>query len=204
MHSPLHQWNRTIQTLLLIFITGLNTVYSQAIIHYFNGSGSPGKVYLEWQMVLGNTCDGIRILHSKDSIQFNEIGLIGGICGSKTETVKYNFTHETPVINGKNYYQLEFGNVLYSEVIQIELVHYSNGYQIRPHPINQNAQILFDGKDPPYRIEFINNQGTLIAKKTNGDTFFDIHAMDFIQNLMYFRIYNAKGLQLASGKIIIL
>lgn len=154
-------------------------------------------------MLLGSTCDGIRILHSTDSINFEEIGLIGGICGSKTESVKYEFTHKTPIANKINYYQLEFGNTFYSNIIQIELIAFDNGYQIRPHPIINQGKILFDGGREPFRLEIVDALGRLVHKEITHSSEFIIHTRDLPDHLLFFRILNEKGIVQAQGKLVV-
>lgn len=186
---------------LLVFLT-VSSVKSQAFLNYFTGTAAQDKVILEWQMLLGSTCDGIRILHSTDSLIFDEIGLIGGICGSKTESVKYEFIHKTAAINKINYYQLEFGNTFFSNVIQIELIAYDNGYQIRPHPIINTGKILFNGDGQTYHLELINTSGRVISRTESISSEFEIQTGNLSDQLLFFRILTEKGAVHAQGKLL--
>ncbi len=69
-----------------------------------------GKVYLNWSIVSGSTCNGIQIYRSTDSVMFTQVGNIPGICGSSSSAISYNFIDDNPVKNKVNYYRLELGN----------------------------------------------------------------------------------------------
>ena len=73
---------------VLFFIIPLLAVCSaqaQTVLNRFAVSENSGRVSLDWQIGAGNTCNGTIILHSIDSVEFNPIGEIVGICGSTTE-----------------------------------------------------------------------------------------------------------------------
>ncbi|MBK9108621.1 MAG: hypothetical protein IPM92_09715 [Saprospiraceae bacterium] len=81
----------------IILLFQVHCLISQNVLNYFNAIAVDKNILLEWQMTQGQTCDGIRILHSTDSISFIEIGFIGGICGGKIETVTYQFTQRSSI-----------------------------------------------------------------------------------------------------------
>ena len=64
-------------------------VNAQSVLNYFNAQVLNAQVVLNWEVRIGNTCDGIEIQHSTDSISFVKIGEIAGVCGSKIENIAY-------------------------------------------------------------------------------------------------------------------
>lgn len=106
------------------------------------------KVLLSWTVKTGNSCNGIRILHTLDSASFNEIGTIEGICGSTSAPTNYSFTHVYPIANAKNYYKLDFGGEGFSQTITVQYFDYSeNGYVLLPNPIQSDSKLYFNNEN---------------------------------------------------------
>ena len=104
---------KIIATHLFIFflIIGSNSLAQQnSILGSFYLFESNAKIYLNWSIVSGSTCNGIKIFRSIDSLNFYEIGKIEGICGNISAEQFYNFIDENPVKNKINFYKLELGN----------------------------------------------------------------------------------------------
>ncbi|MBK8955105.1 MAG: T9SS type A sorting domain-containing protein [Saprospiraceae bacterium] len=187
---------------LFICVALFHTIplHSQAVLNYFTATPSHREIILDWQMSLGQTCDGIRILHSTDSMHFQEIGFIGGICGSKTETVNYQFIHKTAKLNSINHYQLEFGNIGPGETVSVLLLDYSDGYIIYPHPIRTHALLSFPESDPNYQLLVYSARGQIINKLETDQNYFEISALHLPPGFYFFEIINGTGTRVASGK----
>ena len=106
------------------------------------------KVLLSWTVKTGNSCNGIRILHTLDSTSFNEIGTIEGVCGSTSAPTNYSFTHLHPIANAKNYYKLDFGGEGFSQIIAVNYFDFSeNGYVLLPNPIQFDSKLYFNNEN---------------------------------------------------------
>ena len=106
------------------------------------------KVLLSWTVKTGNSCNGIRILHTLDSASFSEIGTIEGICGSTSAPTNYSFTHVHPIANAKNYYKLDFGGEGFSQTIAVQYFDFSeNGYVLLPNPIQSDSKLYFNNEN---------------------------------------------------------
>lgn len=153
---------------------------------------SGGKVYITCIISAGNTCNGINVLRSTDSVEFSIIGNVSGVCGSNEFPITYDFVDENPLINKPIYYQLEFGGFAPTEIIRLLIIDYnSNGYQVRPHPANEQARIYFKN---PSRAEhlitlFSSSGNTILQEKTTGE-FFDLNLINIPSGLYGFRISN--------------
>ena len=114
----------------------------------FQASIVQDKVLLSWTVKTGNSCNGIRILHTLDSASFNEIGTIEGICGSTAAPTNYSFTHLNPTANAKNYYKLDFGGEGFSQTIAVQYFDFSeNGYVLLPNPIQSDSKLYFNNEN---------------------------------------------------------
>lgn len=190
--------------LFLILLNCPLSVFTQNVLNYFNASPVENNILLEWQMTQGQTCDGIKILHSTDSIVFDEIGFIGGLCGSKIETVNYQFTHKDPQLNSNHYYRLEFGNVGPSETVTVLLLDYSNGYIIRPHPASNHSLLYFKPTSPHYFLWVYQNNGQILYKSETDQNYFELSSFKIPNGNHIFEIIDGRGVRITSGKMIIL
>ena len=97
----------------LLFMIGLvimNVGQGQdTILANFDVIVLSNSVELKWTIKKGNTCDDISILRSKDSLRFNEIGTIPGICGSPAFAESFQFSDNNPIQNQTKYYRLQLG-----------------------------------------------------------------------------------------------
>lgn len=177
-----------------------------AILSTFNGVESNGKVLLSWQIIAGSTCDGIRIFHSTDSINYTQVGEIVGVCGSFTEPVNYSFTHDTPQLNGRNYYRLQLGASGKSPTVVVSLVDTkATGYQIRPHPVNGPAMLYFDNPNQqPHTLTVYNISGRQAEKYYTTNNAFYIQPEGAANGLYLFTIADDKEIIKLKGKLLIL
>lgn len=100
-----------------VFLLTLSS-YSQRILN-FNLSSSGGLVRIDFSVAKGSTCDGYRIYHSLDSLNFVVIEDYAGICSSTTENVSHTYNHSSPSPKALNYYKIELAFVETSPVKSI-------------------------------------------------------------------------------------
>ena len=95
----MHQYKKQILTLLFTVVCGLSI--SQTILDDFALDLNQGKVLLAWTIKSGNVCNGIQIYRSptEDSLNFELIEDIQGVCGDLSSPVTYTFTDEHPKQN---------------------------------------------------------------------------------------------------------
>jgi hypothetical protein len=172
----------------------------------FTGAESKGRVFLEWVISAGNTCQGIRILRSTDSLHFIQIGDIGGVCGSITVPTTYTFTDDHPVKNKTNYYQLELGGIGLSSVVVIKVIDFGkNGYQIIPNPVTDNARIFFSNDTRQYyELNVFTLQGALISTLHTTQNVFEITKMQIQSGLLFFTITSPGSAIKIKGKMVVL
>lgn len=176
-----------------------------SILSLFQATAFEGKVLLNWQIIAGSTCDGVKIMHATDSVNFTQIGEIIGVCGSVTEPVNYSFTHDTPVKNGKNYYRLQLGAAGKSNVIHILLVDVEGGgYQIRPHPVSNAATLYFDkASQGLHTLTFFTMGGLQVQWYKSVGNAFDIYTHGLANGLYLFTIADDEGVVKTKGKLVV-
>lgn len=196
-----------IKIVFLLVLSALGLKAQQTtILESFDATAINGKVQLSWQIIAGSTCDGIRILHSTDSINYTQVGEIIGVCGSFTEPVNYSFTHDMPQQNGRNYYRLQLGTLGKSPTIVVSLVDTkAAGYQIRPHPVNGAAMLYFDNANQqPHTLTINNISGSQAEKYYTTNNVFYIQQVGAANGLYLFTITDDKENIKLKGKLLIL
>jgi len=195
----------------------------KALVTYFSliaglslfGQGSPidvdlnigetnGVVQLAWQMRAGQTCNGIDILRSTDGTNFSPIGDIQGVCGSPTEAVNYDFTDNNPQQNSTNYYKLILGLLGESNVVSIEVIDISGGFQVRPNPMTDQGRIFFknDGGEMAVLTVTDLTGKTILERQTRGEVFeMDVRSLQ--AGTYPFTIRSANDAVNVKGKLVV-
>lgn len=195
--------------LVLAIMAGVSLQYdinaqSDDILDRFTLTELNGIVQLDWTISKGSTCNGIGITRSVDSINFEPIGKINGVCGSLTEAVSYSFTDPDPIQNRVNYYQLQLGDIGYSPIISREIIDYKDrNYQVRPNPMSGQGQLLFENdKREQFTLSIYQANGSLIAQQTTRSESFDIDLRSYSSGTFYFDLRDASDRSVASGSIL--
>lgn len=125
------------------------------------------EVLLYWTIDSGPTCNGITVWHSSDSVNYEEIGNIGGVCGSSSSATPYNFTDKSPLLNLVNYYKLRLGYAQFTEVKTITLKYTEPGkLYVYPNPSINQAKIEFNNdRNKEFSLTITNSIGNVIYKK---------------------------------------
>ena len=103
-----------------------------------------GKVALRWTMKPGNTCLGTGILRSADDVSFDQIGIIGGVCGSPDNPVTYTFIDSFPLTDRTAYYKLVLGLLGETMAIPYRYIDFTRQKAlVYPNPFNNMATVVF-------------------------------------------------------------
>ena len=171
----------------------------------FSATETNGKVFLDWTMNFGQTCNGIDITRSSDSLNFTSIGSILGICGSPTDTVRYSFVDESPLPNQTNHYRLSLGNLGPSQVVSIEVINLEgSSTQVRPNPITSIGQIFFSNeRRRPHTLEIVSYNGQVKERLISREEFFRIDGALLNQGVHVFRILDEDSEVVSTGKLVV-
>ena len=175
------------------------------IIDTYSVFENNSKVYLDWVIKSGNTCNGINIQRSTDSINFSSLAHIEGVCGNLSSPQPFSFIDEAPVNNSLNYYRLELGGKGYTRTLVVDVIGFNaDAYQLRPNPANEHARLYFDnpGKESVKFNLYDQNGKELITLQVNEE-YLDIDTAKLSSGLFVFTISNVKTKLISKGKIII-
>lgn len=125
--------------ILILFLVPF-AVKSQDYFDFFNAKEKNGKVFISLVIKAGNTCQGIEFYRSIDSLNYEMVGRIGGVCGSLTEPVFYTFTdQQIPSVN-QLFYKANLPGYGYSQVVRLEIYnHLGNSFYIGPNPVTDSG-----------------------------------------------------------------
>lgn len=190
---------------LVVMLMANIGISQNPIVESLTISQSNGSVYISCVIGSGNTCNGIVLYRSSDSISFSAIDKILGVCGDISKPVQYTFTDNDPVQNSKNYYKLELGGFGFTEIISVEIVDLRQaGYQIRPNPADQAVLIYFENANRRRNsIKLITAGGQIILDTATEENYFSIDLGDFASGIYVFMIINEAGKVKNSGKFVV-
>ncbi|OUT69083.1 MAG: hypothetical protein CBB76_08565 [Crocinitomicaceae bacterium TMED16] len=193
-------------SILFVFIATM--VSSQTILDDFALDLNQGKVLLAWTIKSGSVCNGIQIYRStiEDSINFELIEDIQGVCGDLSSPVAYTFTDENPVQNQVNYYKLLLGGQEFSEVLGIEvLLIPSNSYLLKPHPIVSSSSLYFyNSNNNDVELKVFDDFGSVVYKNQTNSNRFILDSSMISSGLYYFTLENKSNKSIINGRALFL
>ena len=194
--------------ILLIALFGIQTTgfsQNEDVVSNLTASEFNGKMLISWSIKQGNTCNGIQILRSTDSINFNPIGSINGICGSTLEEVPYEFTDVAPVKNTINYYRLNMGGIGFSRIVNAEVIDVSaNNYLLRPNPISDSTELHFTNNAANTVVFTVfNSQGQIVQSVTTIANKLILRKSDFESGTYFFSLIDQVKKSNIKGRFLV-
>lgn|GEM_PF-3881857 len=101
-------------------------------------------VLLGWYVKSYNTCYDAVIHRSSDSIYFDPVGTIYGICEWDTATHFYSWEDKAP-LPGTAWYYVELSNLVRSDIRKISGA--AGEIRLAPNPCNEKAMLYFSNPD---------------------------------------------------------
>ncbi len=133
----------------------------------FSLTDEEDAVRLNWTMIAGSTCMGTDILRSKDSLNFEIVGSLEGLCGSIDGPVDYTFTDATVPGFGAWYYRLVLGSNGSSPIRRVEH-QLSSAFEIRafPNPADDDVTVVLraDAQDE-VMLDLYDAQGRWLSQR---------------------------------------
>ena len=189
---------------LFIFIAPLSA-QNEDVIEYLNASEFNGKVLLSWSIMQGNTCNGIQILHSTDSMNFSQISSIEGICGSTQQSISYSFTDLSPEKNANNYYRLQLGGLGFSWIVSVEVIDLGmNTSIVRPNPLSKTSELLFDNEaNFEVFISVYSSSGVLVNMQSTVSEQILLEKSKYTAGLYHYVLTSEESGVFGTGKFVV-
>jgi hypothetical protein len=131
-----------------------------------------GGISVDWTIQSGNTCDGIDVERSTDSLNFVTVHHIEGICGSIDSPVSYHWFDPSPPELATAYYRLRLGFFGHSMVRSIFYGQLSGSSQrIYPNPASDKTTLVLNVRSASpieVRLFAMNGQLVLVRSAASG------------------------------------
>lgn len=194
--------------IILISFLKFSSLFSQTgsiALDFFDIKQYNGNVYVDITLSQGNTCNGIIIQRSLDTIYFQNIAQFEGICGNTSSPTRYNFLDENPIQNQTSYYRVKFGNNIYSEIIEILIIdNQNNDYQLRPHPANNETTLYFNNQPGvSYELILFSIDGIKIRTLKSSSNKFFIETSTLNNGFYIFLIKQGSTNYFINGQLIV-
>jgi len=190
---------------LLALSTAKPLFAQNATVSRFTAASVEEKVLLDWVIAAGATCDGIGIYRGNDTVGMMLIHHIPGVCGDLARPVTYTYLDSFPLSNQKNYYRLELGPRVFTAPISISLVDLGGqGYQFRPHPAVNEANLYLSGDDfLRYTLQLFDSQGKIrLTTQFQGNSV-SLSTEELENGLYLFTLSGQNGGLLRRGKLLV-
>lgn len=148
-------------TFLVAFLASIETFgqLPPGVIDRLAARAVGNKVQVEVTLSAGFTCNGIVITRSTDSLQFETVGLIGGVCGDSAASVSYSFIDSFPPTNKRLHYQLLLGGRLATDTRQVVVYDFTTRPMIiSPNPTKDGVEIRFEAPVGSTELITLTNQ----------------------------------------------
>lgn len=191
---------------LLVVFCFYTPIFAQhTILDRLNITESQGKVYINCVISEGNTCNGIVIYRSVDSLNFEVIGKIYGVCGSLNTPTGYYYTDETPVKNKTNYYKLELGGQGFTDVVSVLIIDTEiSDFLIKPNPANITAKVFFNNdKNQETELNLYNQIGQIVLKDKASTNNFKLDVSNLPSGLYLIELKQENLRYKSIGKLMI-
>lgn len=184
----------------LLLVVNLGAQKSSFSVDHINN-----EVLLSISIHSGNFCNGIKILRSKDSINFEEIGYIGGYCGNLNETVTYTFSDTDPILNQTSYYKAELVGLTTTAIRSVFVLDFGgDDFKLSANPITTTATLYFkNAPNSEVTLTIYDLEGKAVRRQVGSGSYFEINANDYVDGVYIFSVTTAGGKKVASGKLFI-
>ena len=178
---------------------------SDTILDKFNANVVGERVLLNWRIKAGNTCNGIEVYRSTDSLNYQLLGNVEGIYGNLSFPVDYEFFDQDPVPNSKNYYRLNLGGNGFSRVVSAWYFDLTKqDYILSPNPVLETGVLRFKN-DAGLTVELrlFDQTGKLkFTHTTNSDNFI-LQSAPFDTGVYFFQLYSEDHQSVViNGKVV--
>ena len=187
---------------LLLLASGLTVAQeNHPFVKSINLFQQEDLVVLRWVIHGGNTCQGMKIHRGENEADFEQIGLISGICGSTDSDELYTYVDSSALANSYNYYRIEFGTKGFSEPEGLFFQQFGDDdILVLPDPINDRARVLFENDNHELAVlRVVDRNGAIFGELTTMNQEIMVNMNGWKDGLYYFQLIVND--ELKSGKL---
>ena len=160
------------------------------ILRSFTALKQPNGVNLKWVIKGGQQCFGIRIFRADESLLFDQIDHIDGVCGDTEADEAYTYFDSDPISNAYNHYRLEMGSQGFTDTIQVFYEDFgSDRYLLITENTSSQFRVLFSNdNNREAALKVFDVAGNLMFEETQASNDFTIVPDGWQTGVYVFRI----------------
>jgi len=187
--------------IIIFFLLNTGHLFAQDnLLVNFNGWQVDNYIHLTFTVHGGVTCLGTAVQRSTDTIHFETIGTIPGVCGSSNTDENYMFDDTFPEKNQFNYYRINFGQLGNSLAIKLKYVNYGNEFEVISYPSGEAMVFFSNASHENLTFSLFNLQGQELQHvETNGEAIY-LSRTVLPSRIYFYQVRNAETI-LFKGKI---
>lgn len=164
-----------------------------------------GNVLVNWTIKSGNTCNGARLYHSTDSIHYNLIHEVFGVCGNISEEESYFFLHTQPGLNQSNYYRLELGTDQNFWITRIWVpLDGANVLNVWPSPAHETIYAGWENKTyESYHLRITDFQGKRMYESLTRESFYSTSVQGYRPGLYLISVQKEGAKEMSFQKFLV-
>lgn len=171
------------------------------ILRSFTALKQPNGVNLKWVIKGGQQCFGIRIFRADETLLFDQIDHIDGVCGDTEADEAYTYFDSNPISNDYNFYRLEMGSQGFTDTIQVFFEDFGRDrYLLITENASNQFRVLFSNdNNRDALLKVFDVSGNLMFEETRAANDFTIVPDGWRAGVYVFRISGVAETDL-SGK----
>ena len=191
-------------SVIFLLVSFCNIFAQDHLLSSFRAVQTESGIKLSFTLWAGIQCNDLEIQRSPDDVNFEEIGIIPGICGSTSTNESYEFTDIAPLINKIAYYRLNLRNEGYSFSIKIKYINYNeDGYLLYPNPFSNETNIyLKNNKNSEYSLVIYDKQGRMVMNENTNSNLINIKRNSLGSGVFLFQLVSDEEVK-ATGRFVI-
>ena len=147
------------------------------------------SIHLAFTVRGGITCLGTQVERSADSLQYEVVGNIPGVCGNSVSDETYFFEDTAPVPNRFNFYRINVGNLGASYAIKIRFTDYGNDFVVLPDPSGDFITVDFSNYGSELlRFSLFNLNGIMLREAETRQSSLTIQVGDLASGIYLLNI----------------
>ena len=178
---------------------------SETYENYFYAQIMGENVVLNFELRTGAICFGIQVERRSEHDNFEQIGVIPGICGSEDHPVSFVFRDENPLTNQRSFYRLIFNELGISREIEVFVPDLSEKpYSLAIEPNAQKLAVFFRNTlGQTVHASFFSLEGKTLFDTSSQSNFIILPDLLLTEKLVIFRLSFENG-RIITGKLMLM
>ncbi len=190
-----------VSIVVFLSLTGFSQTENPA--NYFYSQVIGESVALNFELRQGAVCFGIQIQRRDEFSEFEQIGVISGICGSEDSPESFVYVDEQPLKNQRSFYRLIFNGIGQSHEIEVFVPDFSERpYVVAIEPNSQQWAIFFRNPlEQNIQLNLHSLNGVKLYASSSQNNFILLPTELWREKILVFVLFSDDSEFVISGKV---